>query len=139
MGTRSLLWTVWEPEAARTGGQPTAAVHEQRTQLFVSYLKYMKRIINLRNLVNKAAEQTGTTVRARVFKFRTAGWKSVCIRKVCGRPNRSTFSVVFLGPRANSEFVPKFHVALHASHADLPIPMSKFRPKIALTSTPNFT
>jgi hypothetical protein len=29
------------------------------------------------------------------------------------------FSVVFLGPRANVEFVPKFHVALHASHAAL--------------------
>jgi hypothetical protein len=25
--------------------------------------------------------------------------------------------VVFLGPRANAELVPKFHVALHASHA----------------------
>jgi hypothetical protein len=29
--------------------------------------------------------------------------------------------VVFLGPRANAELVPKFHVALHASHAALPI------------------
>jgi hypothetical protein len=27
--------------------------------------------------------------------------------------------VVFLGPRANAELVPKFHVALHASHAAL--------------------
>jgi hypothetical protein len=27
--------------------------------------------------------------------------------------------VVFLGPRANVELVPKFHVALHASHAAL--------------------
>jgi hypothetical protein len=25
--------------------------------------------------------------------------------------------VVFFGPRANAELVPKFHVALHASHA----------------------
>jgi hypothetical protein len=30
-------------------------------------------------------------------------------------------SVVFLGPRANAELVPKFHVALHASHAALPM------------------
>jgi hypothetical protein len=30
----------------------------------------------------------------------------------CDRPTRSRFSVVFLGPRANAEFVPKFHVAL---------------------------
>jgi hypothetical protein len=29
--------------------------------------------------------------------------------------------VVFLGPRVNAELVPKFHVALHASHAALPI------------------
>jgi hypothetical protein len=27
--------------------------------------------------------------------------------------------MVFLGPRANAELVPKFHVALHASHAAL--------------------
>jgi hypothetical protein len=27
------------------------------------------------------------------------------------------FSVVFFGPRSNIELVPKFHVALHASHA----------------------
>jgi hypothetical protein len=33
------------------------------------------------------------------------------------RPTRSRFSVVFLGPRANAELVPKFDVALHASHA----------------------
>jgi hypothetical protein len=29
--------------------------------------------------------------------------------------------VVFIGPRANAELVPKFHVALHASHAALPV------------------
>jgi hypothetical protein len=34
-------------------------------------------------------------------------------------PTRSRFSVVFLCPRANAESVPKFHVALHASHAAL--------------------
>jgi hypothetical protein len=27
--------------------------------------------------------------------------------------------VVFLGPKANAELVPKFHVVLHASHAAL--------------------
>jgi hypothetical protein len=31
--------------------------------------------------------------------------------------------MVFLGPRANAELVPKFHVALHASHAALPTVM----------------
>jgi hypothetical protein len=49
----------------------------------------------------------------------------------CDRPTRSSFSVVFLGPRANAELVPKFHVALHASHAALPMLTSKFRPKVA--------
>jgi hypothetical protein len=34
-----------------------------------------------------------------------------------------------LRPIANAELVPKFHVALHASHAPLPI-LSKFRPKL---------
>jgi hypothetical protein len=31
------------------------------------------------------------------------------------------FPVVFLGPRAKAELVLKFHVALHASHAALPV------------------
>jgi hypothetical protein len=39
--------------------------------------------------------------------------------------------VVFLGPRANAGLVPKLHVALHASHAALPILTSKFRPSVA--------
>jgi hypothetical protein len=51
--------------------------------------------------------------------------------KSCDRPTRSRFSVVFLGPRADAELVPKFHVALHASHAALPMLTSKFRPKVA--------
>jgi hypothetical protein len=39
----------------------------------------------------------------------------------CDRPTRLRFFVVFLGPRANAELVPKFYVALHASHAALPM------------------
>jgi hypothetical protein len=31
------------------------------------------------------------------------------------------FAVVSLGPRASPELVPKFHVALHAFHAALPM------------------
>jgi hypothetical protein len=45
----------------------------------------------------------------------------------CDRQNRSRFGVVFLVPRANAELIPKFHVALHASHAALPMVTSKFR------------
>jgi hypothetical protein len=39
----------------------------------------------------------------------------------CERPTRARFFMIFLGPRANAELVPKFHVALHASHAALPM------------------
>jgi hypothetical protein len=52
-------------------------------------------------------------------------------RRSCNRPTRSRFSVVFHGPRANAKLVSKFHVALHASHAALPMLTSKFRPKVA--------
>jgi hypothetical protein len=69
---------------------------------------------------NKAAAHTGTNVRAR------------CWLEVSLHPTRSGFSVVFLGPRANAELVHKFHVALHASHAALPMVTFKFRPKVAL-------
>jgi hypothetical protein len=41
-------------------------------------------------------------------------------------------NVRFLGPRANAELVPKFHVALHASHAALQMVTLKFRPNVAL-------
>jgi hypothetical protein len=43
------------------------------------------------------------------------------------------FSVVFLGPRANAELVPKFHVALHASHAALRIVTLKISPYTNVT------
>jgi hypothetical protein len=36
--------------------------------------------------------------------------------------------MVFLGPRANAEFIPKYHIALHDSHAALPLVTSKIRP-----------
>jgi hypothetical protein len=45
-----------------------------------------------------------------------------------GRPTRSRFSVVFLGPRANAVSVPKFHIALHASHAALQMVTLKISP-----------
>jgi hypothetical protein len=43
--------------------------------------------------------------------------------------------VVFLGPRANAELVLKFHVALHASHAALPV--VTFQPIYVETSVRN--
>jgi hypothetical protein len=51
------------------------------------------------------------------------------------RPTRSKFSVVLLGPRANAEFVPKFHVALNASLAALPMVTLKILPYTNVTLT----
>jgi hypothetical protein len=48
------------------------------------------------------------------------------------------FFVVFLGPRANADLVPKFHVALHASHATLPIVTLKISPYTNVTLTFDF-
>jgi hypothetical protein len=41
--------------------------------------------------------------------------------------------MVFLGHRANAELVPKFHVALHASHAALPMVTLKILPYTNVT------
>jgi hypothetical protein len=55
--------------------------------------------------------------------------------RYCDRPTRSRFSVVFLGPKANVELVPKFHVALHASLAALPMVTLTISPCTNLTLT----
>jgi hypothetical protein len=62
-----------------------------------------------------------TQIRARVFNADC--WLEV--RKVL-RPANSI--KVFRGPRANAELVPKFHVALYASHAALPMVTQKISP-----------
>jgi hypothetical protein len=48
--------------------------------------------------------------------------------------------VVFLGPRANAELVPKFYIALHASHAALPMVTLQISPytNVTLTFDVNF-
>jgi hypothetical protein len=55
-----------------------------------------------------------------------------------GQPARSRFSVVFLGPRAIAELVAKFHVALHASHAALPMVTLKISPWTNVTLSFDF-
>jgi hypothetical protein len=65
--------------------------------------------------------QIGTSVGTRVFNARLLARSQFASGRSCDQPIRSRFSVVFLGPRANAELVPKFHVALHASHAALPM------------------
>jgi hypothetical protein len=46
--------------------------------------------------------------------------------------------VIFLGPRANAELVLKFHVAVHASHAALPMVTLKISPYTDVTLTFDF-
>jgi hypothetical protein len=64
--------------------------------------------------------------RVRVFSAGLLARSQFASGRSCDRPTRTRFSVVFLGPRANSELVPKFHVALYASHAALQMVISKF-------------
>jgi hypothetical protein len=58
---------------------------------------------------------------ARVFNAGLLARSQFASGKSCDRPTQSKFTVVFLGLRENAELVPKFHVALHTSHAALPM------------------
>jgi hypothetical protein len=66
---------------------------------------------------NKATAQIGTDVRVGVVNAGLLARSQFASGRSCDRPTGSRFSAVFLGPRVNAELVPKFHVALHASHA----------------------
>jgi hypothetical protein len=79
--------------------------------------------------------QMGTNVRARGFN---AGLLTRS-QFASGR-SRSRFPVVFLGHRANAKLVPKFLVALHASHAALLMVTLKISPctNVILTLDFNF-
>jgi hypothetical protein len=68
-------------------------------------------------------QRVGTNVRVRGFNAGLLARSQFAFGRSCDRPTRSRFSVVFLGPRANAELVPKFHVALHATRAVLPMVM----------------
>jgi hypothetical protein len=83
-------------------------------------------------LDNKATAQIGTNVRASGVNAGLLARSQFASGRSCDQPTRLTFSVVFLRPRANAELVPKFHVALHASHAALPMVTLKFRPNVAI-------
>jgi hypothetical protein len=78
--------------------------------------------------LNKATAQIGTNVKAHVFNARLLAGSQFASGRSCDRPTRSRFSVVFLGPRANAELVPKFHIALYASHVALPMVTLKISP-----------
>jgi hypothetical protein len=66
-----------------------------------------------------ATAQIGTNVRYHGFNAGLLARSQFASGRSCDQPTRSRFSMVFLGPRANAELVPKFHVALHASHEAL--------------------
>jgi hypothetical protein len=79
-------------------------------------------------LKKNTTAQTRTNVRACGFNAGLLSRSQFTSRRSCDRPTRSRFSVVFLGPRANAELVPKFHVVLHASHAALQMVTLKISP-----------
>jgi hypothetical protein len=83
-------------------------------------------VIVKNNLLKKEIKRNttariGTNVRVRGFNAGLLARSQFASGRSCDRPTRTRFFVVFLGPRANAELVPKFHVALHASHAALPM------------------
>jgi hypothetical protein len=59
----------------------------------------------------RATAQVGTNVRARVFNARLLPRSQFASGRSCDRPTRTRFSVVFLGPRANAQLIPKFYAA----------------------------
>jgi hypothetical protein len=81
---------------------------------------------------NTTAE-IGTNVRVRGFNAGLLARRQFASGRSCDRPTRSRFSVLFLGPRANAELVPTFHVALHASHGALPMVTLKMLPYTNMT------
>jgi hypothetical protein len=63
----------------------------------------------------KETAQIGNNVKARVFNAGVLARSQFASGRSCDRTTRSRFSMAFLGPRANAELVPKFHVALQPS------------------------
>jgi hypothetical protein len=82
---------------------------------------WLVRITELELELEKKKAQIGTSVRDGVFNAGLLTRSQFASGRSCDRRIRSRFSVVFLGSRVNVDLVPKFHVALHASHATLPM------------------
>jgi hypothetical protein len=87
-----------------------------------------KQFVNVFKEKEKKTAQIGTNVRALVFNAGLQARSKFASGRSCEQPTRSMISVVFLGPRTNVELVPKFHVALHASHAALSMVTLKTSP-----------
>jgi hypothetical protein len=82
--------------------------------------------------------QIGTNVGARGFNAGLLARSQFASGRFCDWQTLSRFSVVFLHPRANAKLVPKFYVALHASHAALPMETLKISPYTNVTLTFDF-
>jgi hypothetical protein len=80
----------------------------------------------------------GTNVRVRGFNAGLLARSQFASGRSWDRPTRSRFPVVFLGPRANTELISKFHVALHASLATVPMVTLKISPCTNVTLTFHF-
>jgi hypothetical protein len=76
----------------------------------------------------KTTAQIGSNARAHIFNAGLLARSHFASGRSSNQPTRSRFSVVFLGPRANAELVPKFHHALHASDAAFPMVTLKILP-----------
>jgi hypothetical protein len=98
-----------------------------------------KKLLKKRNKQKKnTTAQIRNNVKASGFVAGPLARSPFAFGSSCNRPTRSRFSVVFLGPRANAELVPKFHVSLHASHAALPMVTLKILPYTNVTLTFDF-
>jgi hypothetical protein len=75
--------------------------------------------------------QIGTNVKAR----REFGARLLARSRFASGRRPANSIAVFRGPRANAELVPKFHVALHASHAALRMETLEISPYTNVTLT----
>jgi hypothetical protein len=87
---------------------------------------------------NPTTAQIRTNIRARGINAGLLARSHFASGRSCDRPTRSRFYVVFFGSRANAELVPKFHVALHASHAALSMETLKMSPYTNVSLTFGF-
>jgi hypothetical protein len=107
-------------------------------RLFLPYVLYTvwclsKSYAHSNNCKKTTRAQIRTNVRARGFNGGLLARSQFASVRSCDRPTWSRFSVVFHGPRANAELVPKFHFALHASHAALSMVTLKILPYTNVT------
>jgi hypothetical protein len=91
---------------------------------------FMKR--SFKCFFNEAKAQIGTNVRAHVFNGGMLARSQFVSGRSYERQTLSRFSVVFLGPRSNTELVPKSNISLHTSHAAFQMVTLKFRLNVPL-------